>query len=200
MVKRQSGRYEKGFGILAVFWAVRYFLIPIFVPSAMPSEVYIMVSTIPADFVIYDAVVAVAVAVIVCVFTFLWRYVEHNDAEALDRESNPMKLKFIGGTVLAIVVTALLAYFASATLVGYFKVVDPVAGDYCAFAALAALVFGISFTIIFSEGITAFGKFLAQKVKETKEVLGDIPPELLKKMLADYQAKAEDAPAESKEE
>ena len=158
-----------------------------------------MVSTVPAEFVVYDAIVAAVVAVVVCFFTFLWRYVEHNDAEALDRESNPMKLKFIGGTVLAMVVTALLAYLASSALVGYFNVVEPVAADYCIFAALTALIFGIAFTIIFSEGITAFGKFLAQKVKEVKTAVEDIPPEVLQALLKDFQAKKamEEAPAEN---
>lgn len=201
MAKHQGGRYREGFGILVAFWALRYMLIPIFIPGATPTEVYIMVSTVPADFVLYDAVVAVAVAVVVCTFTFLWRYVEHNDAEALDRKSNPMKLKFIGGTALAAVVTALLAYVSSATLVGYFGVVEPAAADYCVFAALAALIFGIAFTIIFSEGITAFGKFLSQKVKEVKKVAEELSPEM-QAALAEFLAakKAAEQPAEPPQE
>ena len=197
MAKHSGGNYEKGFGILVAFWAIRYLIIPVFVPSATPSEVYIMVSSIPADFVVYDAVVAAVVAVVVCVFTFLWRYVEHNDAEALDRESNPMKLKFIGGTALAAVVSAILAYLASSVLVGYFGIVEPVAADYCIFAAIAALIFGIAFTIIFSEGITAFGKFLSQKVKEVKKVAEELSPEM-QAALAEFLAakKAAEVPAE----
>ena len=201
MAKHQGRRCKEGFGVLVAFWALRYLLIPIFIPGAAPTEVYIMVSTVPADFVLYDAVVAVAVAVVVCTFTFLWRYVEHNDAEALDRKSNPMKLKFIGGTALAAVVTALLAYVSSATLVGYFGVVEPVAADYCVFAALAALIFGIAFTIIFSEGITAFGKFLSQKVKEVKKVAEELSPEM-QVALAEFLAakKAAEQPAEPPQE
>ncbi len=152
-----------------------------------------MVSTVPTEYVLSDAIVCAVVAIFVCFFTFLWRYVEHNDADSLNRESNPMKLKFIGGTALAMVVTGLLAYLASSTLVGYFKVTEPVAMDYCIFGAIAALVFGIAFTIIFSEGITAFGKFLEQKVKEVKEAVTDIPPEVLQALLKEYKAKAEPA-------
>ena len=200
MTKHRDSRIGYGACIATTLWAVRYFLFPTAGAFVMSSEVYTMVSTVPAEYVLSDAIVCAAVAIFVCFFTFLWRYVEHNDADALNRETNPMKLKFIGGTALAMVVTGLLAYVASSTLVGYFKVAEPVAVDYCVFGAMAALIFGIAFTIIFSEGITAFGKFLEQKVKEAKEVLGDIPPEVLQKIVADYAAKEQTEQAESKQE
>ena len=201
MAKRRDSKVGLGACIATTLWGVRYVFIPTIAACVMSGEVYTMVSTVPAEYVLADAIVCASVAVFVCFFTFLWRYVEHNDADNLDRGLNPMKLKFIGGTALAMIVTGLLAYVASSTLVGYFKVVEPVAVDYCVFGALAALIFGIAFTIIFSEGITAFGKFLEQKVVEAKEVIEglDIPPEVLKKMLADYAAK-EQEPAEPPKE
>lgn len=202
MAKHRDSRIGAGACVATTLWMIRYCILPVLGIGAMSSEVYIMVSTVPTEYVLSDAIVCAAVAIFVCFFTFLWRYVEHNDADSLNRESNPMKLKFIGGTALAMVVTGLLAYVASSTLVGYFKVVEPVAVDYCIFGALAALIFGIAFTIIFSEGITAFGKFLAQKVKEVKTAVEDLPPEVLQALLKDFQAKkaAEDAAEEQKEE
>ena len=64
-------------------------------------------------------------------------------------------------------------------------------------AAIAALIFGIAFTIIFSEGITAFGKFLSQKVKEVKKVAEELSPEM-QAALAEFLAakKAAEVPAE----
>ena len=202
MTEHRGHPYRNLGYVLMTLGSLKYILIPILFPGAMSEqEVVTMVSAIPTDFVAYVAIVAAIVAVVVCIATFLWRYVEHNDAEGLNRKTNKMKFKFIGGTVLAIVVTALLAYIASGTLVGYFGVIEPKAEDYCIFAALAALVFGITFTIIFSEGITAFGKFLEQKVKEAKEVAEQISAEDLadfKEFLAAKKAaeQPEDTPKE----
>ena len=135
-----------------------------------------MVSTVPTEFVVSDIVTCAVAAVLVCFFVFLWRYVEHNDAAVpkLNRKLNPMAFRFIGGVALAMVLTGILAYFASSLLVGYFKVVEPTVYDYCIFGALAALGLGMVFTILFSEGITALGKFVEQKVREAKDAIDGI--------------------------
>ena len=175
MAKRENTSTFKRWGLtLAALWSCRYVLVPVLVPCVMSGEGFIMVSTVPTEFVVSDIVTCAVAAVFVCFFVFLWRYVEHNDSEQLNRKLNPMKLKFIGGVALAMVLTGILAYFASALLVGYFKVAEPTVYDYCIFGALAALGFGMLFTILFSEGITALGKFIEQKVREAKDAIDGI--------------------------
>jgi hypothetical protein len=175
MAKRENTSAIRRWGLtLAALWSCRYILVPVLAPCVMSGEVYIMVSTVPTEFVVSDIVTCAVAAVIVCFFVFLWRYVEHNDAEHLNRKLNPMAFKFIGGVALAMVLTGILAYFASSLLVGYFKVVEPTVYDYCVFGALAALGLGMVFTILFSEGITALGKFVEQKVREAKDAIDGI--------------------------
>lgn len=174
MAKREKSAIRTWGYFLAALWGCRYILFPLLASCAMSGEVYIMVSIVPTEFVIADAVTCSVVAVLICVMTFLWRYTDHNERWDMNRGTNKMKFKFVGGTVLAIAITAVLAYLASSLFVGYFKILEPEAYDYCIFGAITAIILGIFATIGFNEGITTLGKFMAQKVQEAKKALDEV--------------------------
>ena len=144
-----------------------------------PSGESKMVATIPDEFVIAVLAIAIAVAVFVSFFTLLWRWVEHNDAHGIkDRKENPLKIKFVGGTLLAALATATIGFFGCGVLARYFGVEEPGLMDFAIFAVILDLFFGIALSIIFNEGITAFGKFVKQGAKKTKEAVKDVASEI----------------------
>lgn len=140
-----------------------------------PSGESKMVATIPDEYVIAALAIAIGVAIFVSFCTLLWRWVEHNDAHGIkDRTENPLKIKFVGGTLLAALATAVVGFFGCGVLAKYFGIAEPNLVDYVIFIVILDLFFGIALSIIFNEGITAFGKFVKQGAEKAKDAAKDV--------------------------
>ena len=133
--------------------------------------------------------------------------------------------KFVGAEGLAIALTAVLAYYGASVAPFRFGIAEPALIDYILAAGVVALVAGILLTILFNEGISGLGKFIRQKTGEAVDAVQDISEGVLEAkekaekiakemglnkkktkayvdkkveeaMLAEAEAKADEAPAE----
>lgn len=138
---------------------------------------------IPSDIEIYVLIASVAFAFFFGICAFLYRYAEHNAKHDLDRESNKLfgkgALKFIGAELMAIALTAVLAFYGAAVAPFKLGILEPVLVDYILAAGVIALIAGILLTILFNEGISGLGKFIKQKVSETVEAAENVSAAVL---------------------
>ena len=139
---------------------------------------------IPSDMEIFVLIAAVAFAFFFGICAFLYRYAEHNAKHELDRTSNKMfgkgGFKFVGAELMAIALTAVLAFYGAAVTPGKLGIIEPALVDYILAAGVIALIAGILLTVLFNEGISGLGKFIKQKVGETVEAAENISEAVLK--------------------
>ena len=180
---RRKGTYMGPGGILLLLLipssVTRLYMAWVYVSPILPGMEIDMFSTIPELYGMSILYVVGFVSVISCLGVYIWRYAEHNAAYGLDRKTNKISNpKFIGALILAMIMTVLTSYYMSGTLVNYFGIADPVAWDYYIMGALSAVLLGIGYTILFSEGVGGLAKFIAQKVKEASDGAEDLLKEL----------------------
>ena len=180
---RRKGTYMGPGGILLLLLipssVTRLYMAWVYVSPILPGMEIDMFSTIPEIYGMSILYVVGFVSVISCLGVYIWRYAEHNAAYGLDRKTNKIgNPKFIGALILAMIMTVLTSYYMSGTLVNCFGIPDPVAWDYYIMGALSAVLLGISYTILFSEGVGGLAKFIAQKVKEASDGAEDLLKEL----------------------
>lgn len=180
---RRKGTYMGPGGILLLLLipssVTRLHMAWVYVSPILPGMEIDMFSTIPELYGMSILYVVGFVSVISCLGVYIWRYAEHNAAYGLDRKTNKISNpKFIGALILAMIMTVLTSYYMSGTLVNYFGIADPVAWDYYIMGALSAVLLGIGYTILFSEGVGGLAKFIAQKVKEASDGAEDLLKEL----------------------
>lgn len=149
---------------------------------------------IPSDMEIYVLIASVAFAFFFGICAFLYRYAEHNAKYDLKVKDNKVfgkgGFKFVGAELMAIALTAVLAYYGAAVAPFKLGIADPELLDYILAAGVIALICGILLTILFNEGISGLGKFLKQKVDETTSALKDVSEAVLKaKEAAEAEAK-----------
>ena len=149
---------------------------------------------IPSDMELYVLIASIAFAVVFGVCAYLYRYAEHNNRKGENRQTNKLfgkkALGFIGAEIFAIALAAVLAFYGAAIAPFKLGIAEPELLDYILAAGVIALFFGITFTILFNEGISGLGKFLKQKVDETAEALKDVSEAVLKaKAVAEAEAK-----------
>ena len=126
---------------------------------------------IPSDMEVYVLIAAIAFAFLFGICAFLYRYAEHNAKHDLDRDTNKLfgkgGLKFVGAELMAIALTAVLAFYGAAVTPFKLGILEPALLDYIIAAGVIALIAGILLTILFNEGISGLGKFIKQKADET---------------------------------
>ena len=132
---------------------------------------------IPSDMEVYVLIASVAFAFLFGICAFLYRYAEHNAKHDLDRTTNKLfgkgAFKFIGAELMAIALTAVLAFYGAAVAPFKLGILEPALVDYILAAGVIALIAGILLTILFNEGISGLGKFIKQKADETVEAVND---------------------------
>lgn len=160
--------------------------------SPVPGESTMV--AIPSDMEIYVLIAAIAFAFFFGICAFLYRYAEHNAKYDLKVKDNKVfgkgGLKFVGAELMAIALTAVLAYYGAAVAPFKLGIAEPALMDYILVTGVIALVCGILLTILFNEGISGLGKFLKQKADETAEAIKDVSEAVLKaKAVAEAEAK-----------
>ena len=125
---------------------------------------------IPSDMEMYVLIASIAFAVVFGVCAYLYRYAEHNKRHGENRQTNKLFAKgafgFIGAEIMAIALTAVLAFYGAAVAPFKLGIAEPELLDYILAAGVIALIFGILLTILFNEGISGLGKFIKQKADE----------------------------------
>lgn len=165
-----------------VFLLFRLAIVALILSFAGPGGIE-MVATIPNGMELTVVAWIVAIAVVICVGCYIWRYAEHNARCGLNRKTNSIWCpKFLGALILSLALTVYLAYVLAPILVDYTHVAEPALADFVLFGGLVAILAGLGFTILFSEGVSGFTKFLSQKVKEVSAGAVDILQELREAM------------------
>ena len=149
---------------------------------------------IPSDMEIYVLIAAIAFAFFFGICAFLYRYAEHNAKYDLKVKDNKVfckgGLKFVGAELMAIALTAVLAFYGAAVAPFKLGIAEPVLLDYILASGVIALICGILLTILFNEGISGLGKFIKQKVDETVEAVENVSDAVMKaKATAEAEAK-----------
>lgn len=133
---------------------------------------------IPSDMEIYVLIAAIAFAFFFGICAFLYRYAEHNAKYDLKVKDNKVfckgGLKFVGAELMAIALTAVLAFYGAAVAPFKLGIAEPELLDYILASGVIALICGILLTILFNEGISGLGKFIKQKAGEAVEAAEDI--------------------------
>lgn len=162
----------------AIFLLFRMAIVALIMMYAGPGGID-MVATIPNGMEITVVAWIALISVVICVGCYIWRYAEHNARSGLNRKTNSIwNPKFLGALILALALTIYLAYVLAPILVDYTHVSEPAMADFVLFGGLVAILAGLGFTILFSEGVSGFTKFLSQKVKEVTAGAVDILQEL----------------------
>jgi hypothetical protein len=180
--------------ILTATLGVRVASLVVLCLYAVPGDKSIMVATLPNGMESAVLVWITAIALIVCVGVYIWRYAEYNAAKGQTRQTNRMSPKFLGALILAIAASTYTAYFLAAPLVDMLNFAEPVVSDYITMGAFAAILSSIGFVVLFTEGINGFAKFIGQGVKDIRANSEKIVEELeiARAELAELRAKYKD--------